>query len=57
MSTFLQKITSNLWFDHQAEEAAKYYTSIFKNSGIGREGGYWGLEEYLDVKYVSIALP
>ena len=28
-----------------------------KNSGIGREGGYWGLEEYLDVKYVSIALP
>jgi len=28
-----------------------------KNSGIGREGGRWGLEEYLDVKYVSILLP
>ncbi len=28
-----------------------------KASGIGREGGRWGLEEYLDVKYVSIALP
>jgi succinate-semialdehyde dehydrogenase/glutarate-semialdehyde dehydrogenase len=28
-----------------------------KNSGIGREGGRWGLEEYLDVKYVSIVLP
>ena len=26
-------------------------------SGIGREGGPWGLEEYLDVKYVSIVLP
>lgn len=28
-----------------------------KASGIGREGGRWGLEEYLDVKYVSMALP
>lgn len=28
-----------------------------KDSGIGREGGKWGLDEYLDVKYVSIALP
>ncbi|MDP2055266.1 MAG: NAD-dependent succinate-semialdehyde dehydrogenase [Acidobacteriota bacterium] len=28
-----------------------------KASGIGREGGRWGLEEYLDVKYVSIGLP
>ncbi len=29
-----QKITTFLWFDSQAEEAAKYYTSIFKNSKI-----------------------
>jgi len=28
-----------------------------KFSGIGREGGRWGLDEYLDVKYVSIVLP
>ena len=28
-----------------------------KFSGIGREGGPWGLDEYLDVKYVSISLP
>ena len=28
-----------------------------KNSGIGREGGRWGIEEYLETKYVSFALP
>jgi len=28
-----------------------------KFSGIGREGGPWGMDEYLDVKYTSIALP
>src|SRR5690606_11722893 len=27
-----------------------------KQSGIGREGGHWGLEEYLEVKYVSIGI-
>src|SRR5262249_41190620 len=30
----LQKITPCLWFDHQAEEAALFYTGIFKNSKI-----------------------
>ena len=29
-----QKITPFLWFDDQAEEAAQFYTSIFKNSKI-----------------------
>jgi succinate-semialdehyde dehydrogenase/glutarate-semialdehyde dehydrogenase len=28
-----------------------------KFSGIGREGGPWGMDEYLDVKFVSMALP
>ncbi len=30
----MQKITPFLWFDSQAEEAAKYYVSVFKNSEI-----------------------
>jgi predicted 3-demethylubiquinone-9 3-methyltransferase (glyoxalase superfamily) len=30
----VQKITTYLWFDSKAEEAATYYTSIFKNSRI-----------------------
>ena len=30
--------TTCLWFDGQAEEAAHYYVSIFKNSSIGRVG-------------------
>ena len=29
-----QKIVPNLWFDTQAEEAAEFYTSVFKNSRI-----------------------
>jgi succinate-semialdehyde dehydrogenase/glutarate-semialdehyde dehydrogenase len=27
-----------------------------KDSGIGREGGKWGLDEFLEVKYVSIGI-
>ena len=30
----MQKIVTNLWFDTQAEEAAEFYTSIFKESEI-----------------------
>jgi predicted 3-demethylubiquinone-9 3-methyltransferase (glyoxalase superfamily) len=29
-----QKITPNLWFDTEAEEAADFYISVFKNSRI-----------------------
>ena len=36
----MQRITPFLWFDDQAEEAAKFYTSIFKNSGIGKIARY-----------------
>ncbi len=30
----MQKITPFLWFDHQAEEAMDFYTSIFKDSEV-----------------------
>ena len=41
----IQKITPCLWFDDQAEQAAKFYTGIFKNSKIKKisrygKGGY-----------------
>lgn len=32
----MKKISTTLWFDNQAEEAALFYTSIFKNSSIGK---------------------
>lgn len=34
------KITPCLWFDDQAEAAAKFYTAIFKNSKIGKISRY-----------------
>ena len=37
----MQKITPCLWFDTQAEEAAKFYTSIFKNSKIKHVIAVW----------------
>jgi predicted 3-demethylubiquinone-9 3-methyltransferase (glyoxalase superfamily) len=30
----MQKIVPFLWFDHQAEEAVRFYTSLFKDSKI-----------------------
>ena len=36
----IQRITPCLWFDDQAEEAAKFYTAIFKNSRIGHIARY-----------------
>jgi predicted 3-demethylubiquinone-9 3-methyltransferase (glyoxalase superfamily) len=40
----MQKITPFLWFDDQAEQAAKFYTSIFKNSKIKAMTHYTGEE-------------
>lgn len=29
----------------------------YKNSGLGREGGHWGMEEFLETKLISFLLP
>ena len=36
----MQKITPFLWFNNQAEEAIKFYTSIFNDSKIGNVTRY-----------------
>ncbi|HWY09146.1 MAG TPA: VOC family protein, partial [Candidatus Acidoferrales bacterium] len=38
--TPMQKITPFLWFDGNAEEAANFYISIFKNSKMGKISRY-----------------
>ena len=38
----MQKITPNLWFDKNAEEAVAFYTSIFGNSRTGAVARYGG---------------
>jgi len=36
----MQKVTPFLWFDGNAEEAANFYISIFKNSNDGQDSRY-----------------
>ncbi|MET3698437.1 predicted 3-demethylubiquinone-9 3-methyltransferase (glyoxalase superfamily) [Bacillus oleivorans] len=40
MLSKIQKITPNLWFDTQAEEAAEFYCTIFENSKVGKMNRY-----------------
>jgi predicted 3-demethylubiquinone-9 3-methyltransferase (glyoxalase superfamily) len=40
MQLTTKKITPCLWFDTQAEEAAKFYASVFKNSKVGKISRY-----------------
>jgi predicted 3-demethylubiquinone-9 3-methyltransferase (glyoxalase superfamily) len=42
MPTITQKITPFLWFDSQAEQAAEFYMSVFKNSRIKQINRYGG---------------
>src|SRR4051812_47721857 len=36
--TTMQKIKTFLWYDNQAEEAANYYVSVFKNGKVTNVG-------------------
>jgi predicted 3-demethylubiquinone-9 3-methyltransferase (glyoxalase superfamily) len=52
----MQKITTFLWFDKQAEEAAKFYCSVFKKSKILKttrylEGGPGAKGDVLTVQF------
>ncbi len=55
-----QKITPFLWFNNQAEEAAKFYVSLFKDSGINRvvpgPGGLAMIVEFqlAGVEYIAL---
>ena len=40
MAQRLQRITPCLWFDHQAEQAANFYTGVFPNSRITKVSRY-----------------
>ena len=40
MNKVAQRIIPFLWFDHQAEEAANFYVSIFKNSKVNAIARY-----------------
>jgi predicted 3-demethylubiquinone-9 3-methyltransferase (glyoxalase superfamily) len=40
MRKTIQRITPFLWFDSNAEDAAKFYVSIFKNSRLGSVARY-----------------
>lgn len=40
MAKISQKITTCLWFDNQAEQAIKFYSSVFKNFKTGKISRY-----------------
>ena len=42
----MQKITPFLWYDGNAEEAANFYISIFKNSKMGKISRYGDAVEH-----------
>jgi len=55
-----QKVTTFLWFDTQAEEAAKFYVSLFKDSRVthvtpGPNGAAFVVEfELAGIQYIAL---
>ena len=47
----MQRITTFLWFDDQAEEAAKFYVSLFKKSKVTGVFGSNGKDKALTVSF------
>lgn len=47
----MQKIVTSLWFEDQAEVAAQFYTSVFKNSKIT------GIERFTDEAAIATGEP
>jgi predicted 3-demethylubiquinone-9 3-methyltransferase (glyoxalase superfamily) len=50
MKKMKQKIVPNLWFDSEAEEAVKFYTSLFSNSEIHTVTRYPGVGQEIHQK-------
>jgi len=48
MTQKISKLTTNLWFNNQAEEAANFYTSVFPNSRIGKVTRYGEMKHELE---------
>jgi predicted 3-demethylubiquinone-9 3-methyltransferase (glyoxalase superfamily) len=49
----MDRITPCLWFDTEAEEAAQFYTSVFRNSRIVRVTHY-GSSAMLQMRKIVI---
>ena len=52
--TLSQKITPFLWFDGQAEEAARFYASIFKKSKIVRVTPMYAAFQLEDQEFIAL---
>ena len=47
----MQKITPNLWFNNNAEEAVSFYASVFKDASIGK------ISRYSDEAATAVGMP